>query len=82
MRTIKFTLALVALAQSAGVARAEDEHGFWWYQEAKVACIGDVIRLCRGFMPDEDKVRGCMTDKKALVSKSCAEFYPGGSKAD
>ena len=82
MKTVELTLACAVLALSAGVARAEEEHGFWWYQEAKVACLSDVIRLCRSSMPDEDKVRGCMTDKKALVSKSCAEFYPGGSKAD
>lgn len=78
----KLPLAVAALALSIGVARAEDEHGFWWYQEAKVACLGDVLRLCRASMPDADKVKDCMAGKKSQVSASCAEFYPGGSKAD
>jgi hypothetical protein len=79
MRTL---LAVLALTLSAGTLKADDEHGFWWYQEAKIACMGDVMRLCRSFVPDEDKVRGCMKDKKAQVSESCAEFYPGGAKAN
>ena len=82
MHRTKFLLPLVLLALSSGVSRAEEEHGFWWYQEAKLACMGDVMRLCRSFVPDEDKVRGCMKDKKAQVSESCAEFYPGGAKAN
>ncbi len=75
-------LPLALLLPLAGVARAEEEHGFWWYQEAKLACMGDVMRLCRGFVPDEDKVRACMKDKKTQVSEGCAAFYPGGSKAN
>ena len=75
-------LSFVALLPLVGAARAEEEHGFWWYQEAKIACMGDVMRLCRSFVPDEDKVRACMKDKKAQVSESCAEFYPGGAKAN
>lgn len=75
-------LVVLALLASVGPVRAEEEHSFWWYTKAKVACIGDVLRLCKSAMPDADKVRDCMKDKKKLVSESCAEFYPGGSNAD
>lgn len=78
MIRLVFALALVCAA-SAG--RAEEEHSFWWYQEAKIACLGDVMKLCRSFVPHEDEVRNCMKTKKALVSAGCAEFYPGGKNA-
>lgn len=82
MTHAKLLLPLALLMLPAGAARAEEEHGFWWYQEAKLACMGDVMRLCRSFVPDEDKVRECMKTKKAQVSEGCAEFYPGGAKAN
>lgn len=82
MRITALALLPVVLASTAPTAFAEEEHSFWWYQEAKIACMGDVLRLCRGFVPDEDKVRGCMKTKRNQVSESCAAFYPGGSKAD
>ena len=82
MRNAALALLPVMLVSAAAAARAEEEHGFWWYQEAKIACMGDVMRLCRGFVPDEDKVRACMKTKRAEVSEGCAEFCPGGAKAD
>ena len=78
----KIVVALLVLIASAATARAEDDHSWWWYQKAKLACLGDVMRLCRSFVPDEDKVRGCMTTKRSQVSAGCAEFYPGGKNAD
>lgn len=82
MRNAALALFPAVLIGFIGSVRAEEEHGFWWYQEAKIACMGDVMRLCRSFVPDEDKVRSCMKDKKSQVSESCAEFYPGGAKAN
>ena len=85
MRNLTLQTTLIALTifmASAGASRAEEDHSWWWYQKAKVACIGDVMRLCRSFVPDEDKVRGCMATKRTQVSGGCAEFYPGGKNAD
>lgn len=79
---MRIVLSALALWTLAGPLRAAEDHGFWWYQEAKLACMGDVMRLCREYVPDEDRVRACMQTKKALVSQGCAEFYPGGKKAD
>jgi hypothetical protein len=75
-------IVLVALTLSAGALKAEEEHSFWWYARAKIACISDATRLCGSAMPDQDRVTECMKDKKKLVSPSCAEFYPGGKNAD
>ena len=79
---MKVLVAVLAFAALTGVARAEEEHSFWWYAKAKIACIGDATRLCGSAMPDEDRVKECMKDKKKLVSAACAEFYPGGKNAD
>ena len=75
-------LVVLALVTSAGTLRADEDHSFWWYTKAKIACIGDVLKLCKSAMPDAEKVRDCMKDKKKLVSDSCASFYPGGANAD
>jgi hypothetical protein len=78
---MRILIAALALTVSSGALRAE-EHSFWWYTKAKVACLPDVMRLCSSAMPDEDKVRDCMKTKQKLVSASCAEFYPGGKNAE
>jgi hypothetical protein len=75
-------IALLALTISAGTLRAEQDHSFWWYTKAKIACLPDVMRLCGSSMPSEDKVRDCMKNKQKLVSADCAEFYPGGKNAE
>ena len=79
---MRITVALLMLVAMAGPLKADDEHGFWWYQKAKLACMGDVMRLCAQYVPDEDQVRTCMKTKKTQVSAGCAEFYPGGKNAD
>lgn len=78
---MKLAVTVLALVAVAGPLRAE-EHDFMWYQEAKLACIGDVMRLCPQYVPDEARVRACMSTKKAQVSEGCAEFYPGGKNAN
>jgi hypothetical protein len=87
---MRIAVALLTLATLAGpltafsgpLKAAEEEHDFWWYQKAKLACMGDVMRLCAKFVPDEDQVRSCMKTKRSQVSAGCAEFYPGGKNAD
>lgn len=79
---MKILIALVVMTTFAGTAKAEEEHSFWWYTKAKLACLPDVTRLCASAMPDEGKVRDCMKNKRQLVSARCAEFYPGGTNAN
>lgn len=79
---MRIAIAVLALTISAGTLRAEEEHSIWWYAKAKIACLPDAARLCASAMPDEDRVKECMKDKRKLVSASCAEFYPGGKNAD
>ena len=79
---MKILIVFVALTLSAGTLRAEEEHSFWWYTKAKIACLPDVTRLCAGALPNEGRVRDCMKDKVKLVSASCAEYYPGGKNAE
>ena len=79
---MRIFVALLVLTISAGTLKAEEQHSYWWYAKAKVACLSDAVRLCGSAMPDEDKVTACMKTKQKLVSASCAEFYPGGKNAD
>ena len=79
---MRLIITIFALAISTGTLKADEEHSFWWYTKAKIACLPDVTRLCASAMPSEDKVRNCMKDKKKLVSATCAEFFPGGVNAD
>lgn len=79
MRTLIVVATLVA---SASAVQAAEEHSFWWRTKAEAACIADVIRFCKSAMPDEDKVKDCMKDKKQLVSARCASYYPGGENAE
>ncbi len=79
---MRILIALMLMTMTAGAVKAEEEHSFWWYTKAKLACLPDATRLCGSFIPDEAKVRECMKDKRKLVSARCAEFYPGGANAD
>ena len=70
------TVILVAVTSQA-LAQDEDR-----YAQARLACLGDVMRLCPDALLDADQARACMKDKKKLVSPACAEFYPGGKRAN
>ncbi|MCW6509687.1 hypothetical protein [Lichenifustis flavocetrariae] len=67
---------VLAMLASGAIAQEEDR-----YAQARLACLGDVVRLCPEAMLDADQARACMKDKKKLVSPGCAEFYPGGKRA-
>ena len=69
--------AILAAAASHAFAQDEDRNA-----QARLACLGDVMRLCPDAMLDADQARACMKDKKKLVSPACAEFYPGGKRAN
>ena len=77
---ILFTLLMLTI--SAASLKADEDHSFWWYAKAMIACLPDATRLCGSAMPDADRVRECMKGKRKLVSAECAEFYPGGKNAD
>lgn len=79
---MRLLIAVAMLTLSAGTLRAEEEHSFWWYTKAKIACLPDATRLCASSMPDEAKVRTCMMGKRQQVSATCAEFFPGGKNAE
>jgi hypothetical protein len=46
--------------------------------DATQACTPDAMRLCGEFIPDRDKVRICMTHKRAQWSAECRAAIGGG----
>jgi hypothetical protein len=41
----------------------------------RAACTGDALRLCASYVPDEERVAGCLMSKKSQLSAPClAQF--------
>jgi hypothetical protein len=65
----------VALMSMAGALAALPSPASAYTQEQQMACQDDAFRVCGEFIPDEQRVRGCMVAKKAQLSAGCrAQF--------
>jgi hypothetical protein len=69
MQVARFVCSLAllagALVYSVGTAGAQGSDA------ARQACTPDALRLCSDYIPDVDKVAGCMRAKKAQLSEPC-----------
>ena len=64
-------LALIAPASAAwSKTRSPSDQ-----DQLQAACYDDVQRLCKDDIPDEDKIRACMTRQKSKVSAGCVAAY-------
>jgi hypothetical protein len=75
MRHFKIFLAGIALCSGAMPVHA-DTHEPTLRDKQQAACYDDVMKFCREFVPDVDRVTACMAPKRKLVSPGCAAFYP------
>ncbi len=68
------TVFIVAAGTKPAAAQASD---------AADRCTPDVMRLCSEFIPDADRIVGCLKAKRKQLSPSClgALTSGGGSKA-
>jgi hypothetical protein len=39
--------------------------------EQRVACMPNVLRLCRAFIPDADKITACLRERSSELSDAC-----------
>jgi hypothetical protein len=39
------------------------------------ACTPDVMRLCQDFVPDRDRIVGCLKAKRRQLSKECRAVF-------
>jgi len=67
------TLLIVAASTRPAAAQASD---------AADRCTPDVMRLCNEFIPDADRIVGCLKAKRRQLTPSClSALQPSGSKA-
>jgi hypothetical protein len=59
---LAFALFIAALAPVA--AQADDQQG-------QQACIGDAMTVCPQFIPDRQRVAGCLMSNRQRISASC-----------
>jgi hypothetical protein len=51
--------------------------------DAANLCTGDVMRLCSEFIPDADRIVGCLKAKRRQLSAPCMHaLASGGGKAN
>jgi hypothetical protein len=63
--------------RSAFLAIATLSTSFAWKATPaqRAACTGDALRLCASYVPDEERVAGCLMSKKSQLSAPClAQF--------
>jgi len=51
-----------------------------WTPEQRAACEPDAMRLCQAYIPDVDRVRGCMAHYRRYLSPRCRALFEGGAK--
>ena len=42
---------------------------------AEEACTPDVMRLCQDFVPDRDRIVGCLKAKRRQLSRDCRAVF-------
>jgi hypothetical protein len=67
---------LVALSLLAGSKPAAAQSS-----DAANLCTPDVMRLCSEFVPDADRIVGCLKAKRRQLSPQCSSALAGKSKA-
>lgn len=70
-------LAVILVLGSASLASArQNDHDYT--QEEQTLCQPDVFRLCNDYVPDEQQIIACMTQKRKQLSPQCAKVFDVG----
>ncbi len=71
--TVPPALLVVAmfLAGCASALAAQDRGSYG----DQIACTPDVYRLCSQYIPDEDNIVACLTQRKAQLSPGCKAVF-------
>jgi hypothetical protein len=67
MRSV-LTLALFCTALAPAVAKAEDQQN---QNENQAACMSDAMTVCAQYIPDRQRVAGCLISNRNRVSAPC-----------
>ena len=72
-----FSAAVVGLVTALLVATAPAQAQA---VNAEEACTPDVMRLCQDFVPERDKIVGCLKAKRRQLSKDCRAVFSSKGK--
>ena len=72
-----FGLSVMALAVNAANAKVRQQTV---RQQAETACYNDVTVLCPNDIPNEEKIKVCMTKNRAKLSAACRNIFDAGMK--
>jgi hypothetical protein len=67
MSSARLCLSLALLAATATAALSSSQGT----AEQRVACTPHVLRLCRAFIPDADKITACLRERSSELSDAC-----------
>lgn len=63
-----FLLSLAGFTGTASAGTAEEQ----------AACQDDAFKFCNDAVPDEDKVKACLTKNRRKLSPACRAMFSGG----
>lgn len=66
-------LFMAPVCLTPAMAQSSDDSSYT--SEQVEACADDAIRLCSDLIPSVSRVRQCMIEKKALLSKRCQAMF-------
>ena len=73
----KIGIAFAVVAFCLGFASVRASAGA---QEDQQACMNDALTVCSEFIPDRDRVAGCLISNRSRISQACrmalAQFNP------
>lgn len=68
----KFVAATLVAAFICNTAALAEDRGT---PEQRAACTPDAFRLCSSYIPDADKVEGCLRQRKLDLSDACRSVF-------
>ena len=85
---LRHAIALVILALAAATAAARDASAptasatkvtaeYQGNDTQRMACTGDVFRLCAQNIPDISAIRACLREQKPQLSPDCRAVFEG-----
>ena len=68
-------IGLLAGALACGGARAQEAGEYRGTQDQRMACMGDVFRLCSSDIPNVNQIVSCLVREKRQLSPACRAVF-------
>jgi hypothetical protein len=70
---------VMVLTAGAAAARAQEGTDYRGTEEQRLACTGDVFRLCWSEIPDVSRIVGCLQRERPRLSAACRMVFDQNS---